>query len=80
MDRPNRRATDGGPADSPRARQRRIVVHIQSDPALIAWLGVSKARTLHDVAAQLSGAGHGEAAELVARRARDLASGNVSPF
>lgn len=78
--RPNRRATDGGPADSPRARQRRLVVHIQHDPALIVWLGTTKARTLHDVAAQLSAAGHGDAAELVSKRARDLASGNVSPF
>jgi hypothetical protein len=78
--RPNRRATDTGPLDSPRARQRRLVVHIQNDPELIAWLGITKARTLNDVAAQLSAAGHGAAAELVHRRADDLASGTVSPF
>jgi hypothetical protein len=55
-------------------------VHITNDPALIAWLATSKARTLHDVAAQLSGAGFGDAAELVQRRADALASGEVSPF
>ncbi len=78
--RPNRRATDGGPLDNPRARQRRLVVHIQNDPELVAWLGTTKARTLHDVAGQLSAAGHGDAAELVHRYAVLLASGDVSPF
>lgn len=78
--RPNRRAEDGGPLDSPRARQRRLVRHISADPDLVGWLGTSKARTLHNVAAQLSQAGHGAAAEIVQRRADDLASGNVSPF
>jgi hypothetical protein len=78
--RPNRRATDGGPADSPRARQRRLVRHIQGDPELTAWLGTTKARTLSSLAADLSAAGHGAAAELVQRRADALASGDVSPF
>jgi hypothetical protein len=78
--RPNRRATDGGPDDSPRARQRRLVRHISADPELIAWLGTTKARTLHNIAAELSAAGHVAAAELVSRRAIDLATGNVSPF
>ena len=79
-DRPNRRATDRGPADTPRARQRRLVRHISADPELVAWLGTTKARTLQDVAAHLSAAGHGPAAELVQRRADALASGHVSPF
>jgi hypothetical protein len=78
--RPNRRATDGGPADAPRARQRRLVRHIMSDPDLVGWLATSKARTLNDVAAMLSGAGHGDAAELVQRYAQALASGDRSPF
>ena len=78
--RPNRRLTDGGPGDTPRARQGRLVRHITGDPDLIAWLGTTKARTLHSVAADLVAAGHREAAELVSRRARDLADGSVSPF
>lgn len=78
--RPNRRATDGGPLDSPRARQRRLVRHISADPDLIAWLGTTKARTLHDAAAMLSSAGHGAAAELVERYALALANGERSPF
>lgn len=53
---------------------------MSGDPALIAWLGVTKARTLHDVAADLAAAGHHDAAELVSKRARALASGDVSPF
>jgi hypothetical protein len=78
--RPNRRATDGGPADNPRARQRRLVRHISADPELVAWLGTTKARTLNDVAAMLSGEGHGQAAELVQRYAQALANGDRSPF
>jgi hypothetical protein len=78
--RPNRRATDGGPADSPRARQRRLVRHIAADPELIGWLATSKARTGWGVAAMLSGTGHGSAAELVTRYAQALASGDRSPF
>jgi len=78
--RPNRRATDAGPADSPRARQRRLVRHIMADPELIGWLATTKARTLYDVAAVLSGAGHGDAAEIVHRYAAELASGDRSPF
>lgn len=79
-ERPNRRLTDGGPLDTPRARQRRLVAHISADRVLIGWLGTSKARTLHNVAAELASAGHREAAELVHRRADDLSTGNVSPF
>jgi hypothetical protein len=78
--RPNRRATDGGPADSPRARQRRLVRHIASDPVLVGWLATSKARTLAAVAADLSAAGHGDAAEMVARYAQRLTTGDLSPF
>ncbi len=79
-ERPNRRATDGGPADSPRARQRRLVLHIMADRELVGWLATSKARTLHAVAADLSAAGHGAAADLVHRYAQRIASGDVSPF
>lgn len=78
--RPNRRATDGGPTDTPRARQNRLVRHIAADPDLCGWLGTTKARTLYDVAADLAAAGHREAAELVQRRAARLASGEASPF
>lgn len=78
--RPNRRATDGGPADSPRARQRRLVRHISADPALVGWFATSKARTLNDVAALLSEQGHGAAADLVQRYAVELTTGDRSPF
>jgi len=78
--RPNRRATDGGASDTPRARQRRLVRHISSDPELVGWLATTKARTLNDVAAMLSGSGHGAAAELVARYAQAMTSGDRSPF
>ena len=78
--RPNRRATDGGPNDSPRARQRRLVRHIMSDPVLVGWLATSKARTLHAVAAQLAAAGHQDAADMVSRHAVRLATGDLSPF
>jgi hypothetical protein len=78
--RPNRRATDGGRTDTPRARQRRLVAHISGDPELVAWLATSKARTLHGLAAELAGAGHRDAAEIVSRRARELADGTASPF
>jgi hypothetical protein len=78
--RPNRRATDLGPADTPRARQRRLVRHISSDPELVAWLGTTKARTLNDVAAMLSSHGHGDAAELVQQYATALGNGDRSPF
>jgi hypothetical protein len=78
--RPNRRATDGGPADSPRARQRRLVRHIASDPVLVGWLATSKARTLSHLAAELTAAGHQAAAELVQRKANALTSGELSPF
>jgi hypothetical protein len=80
VERPSRRATDGGPADSPRARQGRLVRHIRSDRVLVEWLATSKARTLHTVAAQLSAAGHKEAADMVSRHAVRLATGEVSPF
>jgi hypothetical protein len=56
------------------------VRHISSDPELVGWLATTKARTLNDVAAMLSGAGHGDAAELVARYAQALTSGDRSPF
>lgn len=79
-ERPNRRATDLGPGDSPRARQGRLVRFISSDRVLMEWLGTSKARTLHNVAADLVAAGHPEAAEIVSRRARELADGTASPF
>lgn len=78
--RPNRRATDRGPGDDPRARQRRLVRHIASDPVLVGWLATSKARTLHAVAAELTREGHKEAADLVSRYAIRLATGDVSPF
>jgi hypothetical protein len=78
--RPNRRATDGGPDDSPRARQRRLVRHISSDPVLVDWLATTKARTLHAVAAELTAAGHREAADMVSRYAVRLATGDLSPF
>ena len=78
--RPNRRATDGGPEDDPRARQRRLVRHISRDPVLVGWLATSKARTLHSVAAQLAAAGHREAADMVSRHAVRLATGDLSPF
>jgi mevalonate kinase len=78
--RPNRRATDLGPGDTPRARQARLVRMIAADPELVGWFATSKARTLNAVAAELSGAGHGDAAELVARYAQALASGDRSPF
>lgn len=78
--RPMRRATDGGPSDSPRARQGRLVRHIAADPVLFGWLGVSKARTLNAVAAQLAAAEHHEAAEIVRQQADRLASGQASPF
>jgi hypothetical protein len=78
--RPNRRATDGGPADSPRARQHRLVRHIAADPVLLAWLATSKARTLYDVAALLTTAEHPDAAELVRQRADAIASGLISPL
>lgn len=78
--RPNRRATDRGPGDTPRARQRRLVRHIAADPELVGWLATTKARTLHDVAAALTGAGHREAAEFVTRYALALANGDRSPF
>jgi hypothetical protein len=79
-DRPNRRATDGGAADSPRARMGRLVRHISGDPVLVGWLATSKARTLYGIAADLVSVGHPEAAELVRRRANDLASGTEQPF
>lgn len=78
--RPNRRLTDGGRTDTPRARQGRLVRYIAADPALVGWLATSKARTLNDVAAQLVTAGHPDAAELVQRYALDLAGGGRSPF
>jgi hypothetical protein len=78
--RPNRRATDRGPDDDPRGRQRRLVRHISGDPVLVGWLATSKARTLHTVAAQLTRAGHKDAADMVSRYAIRLATGDVSPF
>lgn len=54
--------------------------HISADPELVGWLATTKARTLNDVAAMLSGEGHGAAAELVARYAQALTSGDRSPF
>jgi hypothetical protein len=78
--RPKRRLTDGGPGDTPRARQGRLVRHITADPDLIAWLATTKARTLHNIAADLVSAGHPEAAEIVSRRAREIADGTASPF
>jgi hypothetical protein len=51
-----------------------------ADPVLVGWLATTKARTLHDVAAALHGAGHGEAAEFVTRYAIALANGDRSPF
>lgn len=78
--RPNRRLTDLGPNDTPRARQRRLVAHISGDRVLLDWLAISKARTLHNIAAELAGDGHKDAAELVVQRARDLEAGNVSPL
>lgn len=78
--RPARRFDDLGPGSSTRARQARLVRHIAADPDLIGWLGTSKARTLHAVAAELAAAGHGEAAEIVRQRADDLQTGVVSPF
>ena len=78
--RPNRRATDGGVGDTPRARQRRVVRMIAADPDLVGWLATSKARTVSDVAAMLTGEGHEAAARLVQRYANALASGDRSPF
>lgn len=77
---PRRRLTDLGPGDSPRARQGRLVRFIAADPDLTAWLGTTKARTLHAVAADLVAAGYADAAEIVSRRARDLADGTASAF
>jgi hypothetical protein len=79
-ERPNRRITDGGPTDTPRARQGRLVRFISGDPILVDWLATSKARTLMHVAAQIGRAGHPEAAELVRQHADDLTSGKTSPF
>lgn len=79
-ERPNRRATDRGPADDPRARQRRLVRHIAADPVLLGWLATAKARTLYGLAADLEAAGFGDAAELVQRRADQLAHGEVPPL
>lgn len=78
--RPNRRATDRTPTDTPRARQRRLVRHISADPVLVEWLAISKARTLYGLAADLEAAGFGGAAELVQRRADALAHGEASPL
>jgi hypothetical protein len=78
--RPNRRATDRGPDDTPQRRQRSLVRHIVADPVLVGWLATSKARTLHTVAAQLTAAGHKDAADMVSRYAIRLATGDVSPF
>jgi hypothetical protein len=78
--RPNRRATDGGPEDNPRVRQRRVVRMISSDPVLVDWLATTKARTLHAVAAELTAAGHRDAADMVSRYAVRLATGDLSPF
>jgi hypothetical protein len=78
--RPSRRATDSGPADSPRARQRRLVRHIAADPVLVEWLATRTARTLYGLAAELTAAGQGDAAELVQRRADAYAHGEVPPL
>jgi hypothetical protein len=58
----------------------RVVRHIAADPVLVGWLATSKARTLLEVAAQLTDAGHPEAAELVRHFADDLTSGKRSPL
>lgn len=80
MTRPSRRFDDLHPGSSARARQGRLVRHIAADPDLLGWLGTTKARTLHAVAADLAAAGHHEAAELVRQRADDLQTGVVPPF
>jgi hypothetical protein len=76
-ERPNRRATDRGPADSPLARQRRVVRMIAADPVLVQWLATLHARKLHEVAADLTAAGHDAAAELVHQRADAVACGKL---
>jgi hypothetical protein len=58
----------------------RVVRHIAADPVLVGWLATTKARTLHDVAAQLVEHGHPEAAELVRQYGDDLTSGKRSPL
>lgn len=78
--RPNRRATDGNRNDTPRARQNRLIRMIAADPVLLGWLATSKARTLTAVAADLSAAGHADAAEAIARYAQQLTAGEVSPL
>jgi hypothetical protein len=77
--RPSRRQGDN-PGEPPRVRQRRLVRFIAADPDLLAWLGDSKARTLHRVAADLTAAGHAEAAEMVRAYADRLTVGDVGPL
>jgi hypothetical protein len=78
--RPARRATDVGPADSPKERIRRLIRHIAADPVLAGWLADSKARTVHRLAADLAAAGQPEAAALARAFADGLVHGGVSPF
>lgn len=75
--RPSRRAEDGSRLDDPRLRQRRLVRFIAADPDLLAWLGTSKARTLHNVAVEVAAAGHAEAAEMIRAYAERLTTGEV---
>jgi hypothetical protein len=79
-ERPNRRATDRVPGDTPENRRRRLIRHISADPVLVRWLADSKARTLDGIADNLKRRGKTEAAAELWRAASALRTGELSPF
>jgi hypothetical protein len=78
--RPNRRATDGGPGDTPVRSRRRLVRMIASDPEHVAWLAAHNASVLERAAQHLALAGHREAASRLRHIANAHRDGSISPF
>jgi hypothetical protein len=78
--RPNRRATDRDPRDSPQARTRKLVRFLASDPENVQWLAHHNAKILDRAAQHLDLAGQPEAASRLRHIARGQRNGESSPF
>jgi hypothetical protein len=79
-ERPNRRATDRGPGDTPVRRRRKLVRFLASDPEHVAWLAAHNASILERAAQHLALAGHRGAASRLRHIAQAHRDGSVSPF